>query len=283
MAQETDSARWDLKVWAGTIDQLVRAAALAAGRVADAAPYPADYDADDREQSFDADKHNAWLDAGRARKVGVHIAEDGGFNRALTAIDDLVNIPDDHLNRVGVIDFEIGGTGGYMPPSVKITVSRRDGLETRVCGRNRTWTAGLRHELQDLLEPSERIRPPGFMNTEVLSGVAIGAIAPMWLGFGLLFKYATDSVVGIRLGLSLAIALLLGGSVAFLAFRLPTMELLANGQRPTYQRWRSRILAAAVALVIGIAASIIAAAVAHEDSHSVQKSGAGSQTKHQSH
>jgi len=282
MAQETDSARWDLKVWAGTIDQLVRAAALAAGRVADTAPYPADYDRNDPTQRYDAEKEEILRVAERARRTQIVVVEDGGFNRALTAIADLSDIPDDHLGRVGVIDLEIGGNG-YVPSSVKITVSRRDGLETRVCGRHRTWTAGLRHELQDLLRPSERVRPPGLMNSEVIGGVAIGAIFPLWLGFGLLFRYATDSVLGIRLGLSLAIALLLGGSVAFLAIRLPTMELLAGGQRPTYQRWRSRILAAAVALVIGIAGSLVAAAVAHENSHSVQKSGAGSQTKYQSH
>ena len=230
MAQETDTARWDLKVWAGTIDQLMRAAALAVQRVADAAPYPSDYDPD--AASYDAEKDAMWHSAERARRVEIVVIEDGGFNRSLTAIDDLIDIPDDHLDRVGVIGLEIGGNG-YLPPSVSITVSRRDGLETRVCGRNRTWTAGLRHELQDLLEPSERLRPRGFTNTEVVSGVALGSVAPLWLGFGLLFKYATESVVGLRVGLSLAIALLLGGSVAFLASRLPTMELLpaVNGRR----------------------------------------------------
>jgi hypothetical protein len=263
MAQETDTARWDLKVWAGTMDQLMRAAVLAAQRVADAAPYPSEYDRDDPKQGYDAEKHEIWLNAERARGVQVVVVEDGGFNRALTAIADLSDIPDDHLARIGVIGLEIGGNG-YMPPSVAITVSRRDGLETRVCGRNRTWTAGLRHELQDLLEPSERLRPPGFMNTEVVAGIALGAIAPLWLGFGLLFKYATNSVVGLRVGLSFAIALLLGGSVAFLAMRLPAIELLASSQRPMYQRWRSRILAVAVALVLGVAGSLIAAAVAHE-------------------
>jgi hypothetical protein len=282
MAQETDSARWDLKVWAGTIDQLVRAAGLATRRVADAAPYPSDYDRNDPTQHYDAEKNEMWRVAERARQVQIMVIEDDGFNRSMTAIDDLVHIPDDHPGRVGVIDLEIGGNG-YVPSSVKIAVSRRDGLETRVCGRNRTWTAGLRHELQDLLRPSERVRPPGLMNSEVIGGVAIGAIFPLWLGFGLLFRYVTDSVLGIRLGLSLAIALLLGGSVAFLAIRLPTMELLASGQRPKYQRWRSRILAAAVALVLGVAGSLIAAAVAHENSHSTQPSRSGSQANHQSH
>lgn len=272
MAQETDTARWDLKVWAGTIDQLMRAAALATQRVADAAPYPPDYNHGDSNQSYNAEKEAMWFSAERARRIEIMVIEDGGFNRSLTAIDDLIDIPDDHLDRVGFIGLEIGGNG-YSSPSVSITVSRRDGLETRVCGRNRTWTAGLRHELQDSLKPLERLRPPGFTNTDFVTGVATGSIAPLWLGFGLLFKYATDSVAALRVGLSLVIALSLGGSVALLASKLPTMELLASGQRSIYQRWRSRIIAAAVALVLGVAGSLIAAVVTHEGSHSTHMTG----------
>ena len=258
MAQETDTARWDRKPWAGTIDQLMRAAKLVAGRVADAAPYPVGYDPEDREHPFDAEKHTEWLDAESARKVQIVIIEDGGFTRALTAIDDLVEIPADHLGQVGVIGIEIGGNG-YVAPSVSISVSRRDGLETRICGRNRTWTAGLRHELQDSLEPPEHLRPPGFKNTEVISGGAAIAFMPLWLGIGLLSKGTTDWAYGLRIGLALAIALLISGSVVFLAFKLPNVELLASGQRPKYQRWRIRIVTVAVALVVGIAGSIIAA------------------------
>jgi len=103
----------------------------------------------------------AWLDADRARKVQILIIEDDGFNRSLTAIDDLGDVPADHLSRVGVIDLEIGGNG-FIARSAKISVSRRNGLEMRVCRRNRTWTAGLRHELQDALKPADRLRPPGF-------------------------------------------------------------------------------------------------------------------------
>jgi hypothetical protein len=260
MAQETDTAKLDQKAWAGTIAQLMRAARLAAGRVADAAPYPEDYNPEDPDHRYEAEKHSAWLSADRARKVQIVIVEDGGFNRVLTAIDDLVEIPADHLDRVGVIAIEVGGNG-YLAPSVSISVARRDGLEIRVCGRNRTWTAGLRHELQDSLEPPERLRPPGFKSTEVIGGVALGAILPLWLAFDLLFKYTTDWAFGVRVGLALVIAPLVCGSVVFLAFKLPNMELLADVQRPKYQRWKTRIAAVAVALVIGIAGSIIAAAL----------------------
>jgi hypothetical protein len=90
-----------------------------------------------------------------------------------------------------VIDLEIGGNG-YVTPSVKISVSRRDGLETRMCGRNRMWTAGLRHELQDSLKPSERLRPPGFKNTGAISLGASLAISPVWVGLALLFEGTTD-------------------------------------------------------------------------------------------
>jgi hypothetical protein len=217
MAQETDSAQWNLKVWAGTVAQLMRAATLAAQRVADTAQYPVGYGGpNDPRQGYDADKEELRRVANSARRVEVLVVEDDGFNRVLTAIDDLADIPDDRLARIGVIEIQVGVGKGYLPPSVLITVSRRNGLETRVCGRTRTWTAGLRHELQEELRPSQRLRPLGFKNADAVVGIALGITSPLWLGITVWLKETTNWVFGVRLGASAVFALLLGGSVAFL-------------------------------------------------------------------
>jgi hypothetical protein len=96
--------------------------------------------------------------------VEIGVVEDGGFVRTLTEVDDLADIPADHLDRLGMIDIQIGGNG-YRPTSAAIEVSRRDGLAVRLCGADRMWTAGLRHELQDILSPRERLQPPGMRST----------------------------------------------------------------------------------------------------------------------
>lgn len=260
MAQPKDTASWDLSPWAGTLDQLIRAAKLCAARVADAAPSPAGYDPEDREKPYDVKEHQAWLAARGAREVEIGVVEDGGFARTLTELDDLADIPPDHLDRLGVIDIKIGGNG-FVSPSATIGVSRRNGLEVRICGADRTWTAGLRHEVQDVLKPLERLRPPG-MKADV-PFLVVGGVLAVFVGGGLslLFSYATDWARGVEFGAAVAPAYAVGGLIAFLVLKLPTMEVLAPGGHPKYQRWKSRILAAAGALVIGILGSIIASAV----------------------
>jgi hypothetical protein len=261
MAQETDRASWQVSPWAGTLETLTRAGDLAARRVADAASFPEGYDPEDTSQAYDRDKDDAWRRAERAREVEITVLEDQGFTRELTAIEDLDGLVDDRLDTIGVVDMEIGGKG-YSAPSVEIAVSRRNGLEVRVAGRDRQWTAGLRHELQEVLHPRERLRPRGLPSSEeAIFPVVTAAFSLTLVAMAVIVREVTSWATGVRLAVDLAGAVLVGGFVLLVGLRLPRFELLAPGARPTYQRWKVRIVGGAVALVVGIAATIIGGAI----------------------
>jgi hypothetical protein len=263
MAQKSDNAQWSLKPWAGTLDQLVRAAALCAERIAEAAPYPPGYAREDRDQPYEADKENEWHDATIARKVQIGVVEHDGFQRALGEIDDLRAWPVEDLSRIKRLDIEIGSGGGYVPMSAKFELGR-GGMDIRVSGKHRTWTAGLRHGLNEILAPRERLRPRGFSN----EGVVLAAAGPVWIiGFFAilaLLRTETGFPEGVRIALDLAIPSVLAGFLVLLVLRLPGMELLAPGAKPKYQRVKGKIVAVAVALVVAIAGGLIVAVILHQ-------------------
>jgi hypothetical protein len=254
MAQEGDTATWDLKPWAGTFEQLKSAARICAARVAEAAPYPEDHDPENvryGSKSYDADS---------ARKITILVVEDEGFQRTLNAIDDLDEIRADHLTQVGLVDITIGSVG-TSPCSASISVSRRNGLEVRLRGRNRTWTAGLKHEVQEALTPGARLALPGLTDKTAVS-LATAAVA-LALAAGdiyvLVEHHSADWASWALTGF--VIAMVATQFLGFVVLKLPTMELLTSGQQPTYQRWRKRIFAVFGALAIGVVGSIIAAVI----------------------
>lgn len=160
MAQAEVIARWESKPWAGTVDRLIQAANLGATKVADAAPPPTDFDpegwpSNDPEgpESY-YEKRRAHEEAKYAREVTIRVAEAGGIQRTLTAVDDLKRIHDDDLPRIESIDIDVGRYS-HTPPSTSCRLARRSGLEVKVTGRDRTWATGVRHEVQEILEPRQ--------------------------------------------------------------------------------------------------------------------------------
>jgi hypothetical protein len=141
-------------------------------------------------ESYDSTKQEAWRAATRAREVDITIVEDDGFVRTVTDIDDLSDLAPDHLDRVGMVGIHVGG----VPISASVKVSRRYGLDVRVRGKDRTSTAGLRHELQDILKPRVRLRW-GLLPTEEMS-VAVGfTLSSLTVGAVLLYFFVGKSFV----------------------------------------------------------------------------------------
>jgi hypothetical protein len=231
VAQQSDNASWSLKPWAGTVEQLGRAAQLCVDRIAE--------------------------DDDKPPKVQIGIVEHDGYQRALGAIDDLTALPPEDLGRIKSMDITIGSGGGYSPVSAKIEVES-EGLAFRVSGKHRTWTAGLRHELNAVLAPSLRLRPIGITNSDWLPVV----IAPLWivlvLVVGAILELTTLSS-GTKIPFEVGIPTVTVGFYGVVAFVLPGIELLASGAQPKYQRWKGSIISAAVALVIAVAAGLIVA------------------------
>jgi hypothetical protein len=252
MTQDLDTAEWALSPWAGTIEMVIRGASIAVERIAEAAPFPSGYD---KATAFNAELDEAQHRAESARVASIEIVEDGGFRRKLNAIDDLAELLADHLGRVESMSVEIGGYG-FNQPRAEVRLSRARGVEVKVVGKSRNWTAGLRHELQDALTPVQRVGLPRRLKDVVGS---VGIVLSGGLVIGFVTSLVGDASVGARVALGLAV--LLDALVLLIGWKLPSFELLRPGQTPAYQVWKRRIAGAVVALVIGIAASIAATAL----------------------
>ena len=89
--------------------------------------------------------------------------------------------------------------------------------------------------------------------------MAWGVFSAIGFGLALYFKGQTDWSRATRLGIAFGLAAFPALLLAIVPVTLPTLELLVEGGRPTYQRWRARIFAAAATVTLGVVASVIAA------------------------
>lgn len=259
MAQADDRVEWRILPWAGTVEQVRRAAQQCEAKVAVAASFPEGYDPEAAGRRFDGKKHEEWRNAERAREVVVRIAERGGYSRKLTSLEDLDELSGDWLNRIADIDIDIGG-GGYSSPSAGISVSKDRGLSIRLVGPDRTWTAGLRHELDEMLKPPGKLRPLP-LSEGAYVGLAILAFAAIYFGLLFYLDSQTDWSDAAGVGVPLGVAAFAAVTIAVVGIRLPALELLSPGDKPAYERWRRRILGAAGAVVLSIVASFLAGLV----------------------
>jgi hypothetical protein len=259
MAQAHDRAEWRVKPWAGTIQQLRRAAERCREKVASAVPYPVDYEPGNPDQGYDGAKHEQWHAADSARKVSVSVIEHGGFSQQLTDISDLQELEaSDQLDRIEGIEIDVGG----IQPSAKISASDWRGLDVKLTGPNRSWTAGLRHELEDDLKPPGRLRLlPVDSEVFAMAGAVLALL--LFIGLNELFYVTTDWVRGARVGAALGLAALMGGAIISMGAGMPSLELLTPGKTPAFQRRRGRLVGAIGVIGLGIVASLLAAAVNH--------------------
>lgn len=255
--QADDRATWKIDPWAGTIDQVQQAARRCKAQVEAVAPYPEDYDPGDSRTRYNREKDRAWDAAERARRVEITIIEANGFVRSMTEIEDLAGLsPLDHVEG---IEVEIGGNG-YSSPSAVLRLSKAFGLEVRLAGRDRTWTAGLRHELEEILTPPGRLRPlPGGKGVYFVAAALL--FYSLMIGIGVYFRDQTDWSVGPRLAMTIGAPALLVAPLLVLGAKLPNLELLPPGAKPAWERWRKGFVGAFVAVVLGIAGSLLAGAI----------------------
>lgn len=258
MAQAEDRAEWRIHPWAGTIEQLKRAAQLCEAKIADTAPFPSDYDPEAIE-TFDARKHGQWQAARAARDIAIQVVEEDGFSRQLTSTADLDNVGPDQLASVKGIDVDVGPS--YTSPSARITASAERGLTVSLIGPDRGWTAGLRHELSTVLKPAGKLRPLPFSGEEAYFFVAILVFSLLFFGLGAYLDSQTDWSSEARALVPLAVGAIAAVLLVIVGIRLPMLELLATGSKPAYERWRSGIMAALVAVILGIAGSLVAAQI----------------------
>ena len=259
MAQDSDYARWDIKPWASTITQVMRAERLCAQKVNDATPFPAGHDSKEISREFSDEQRTQLWKAEAAREVKVRIVERAGFQRILNAVDDLEDWPADDFAKITWVDIEVGRGGGYTPASAKLELGP-EGLSIRLCGPDRTWTAGLRHQLTELLTPKRPLRPFWLVTDEVSVGAQlVVTYFIIAIAIGVPLKQTTKVPEGPRLALVFGVPAVIAGFMALVAFLLPVMELVPEGTSPKYQRWKAWITGSTVALVLGVAAGLITA------------------------
>jgi hypothetical protein len=256
---EKDSTGWELSHWAGSPADLVEAVRLAVAKVTALAPYPEGYDPEDREQRFDAEKAAASRAAETAAKLSISITEHDGYSSELADINELAELPERSFDSITSIAINVGA-GPYSAPAVSIRVSRDEGLSVKIHGYERSWTAGLRHQLEEILQPARRLHAP--LIRSGLHAWLIGGVASQLALYGPLIVLATISDVqrptrnAIALG-SMAAVLLVMALVWFASSR--RFELLRPGQQPRYPRWRTKLLGAVAAVLLGVIATVIAA------------------------
>jgi len=230
MAKGRDVTEWKWSQWAGTLGQLHEAAALAQIKV--------------QAQSAELGDH-----------VEVEVRERHGYSHHAENLDYLTQISERDIGQIERVEVTIGRT--YSGPGVEIRASEF-GLSVQVAGSERTWTAGLRHELEQVLRPRWRLHAPGMGDP----GWAVGATPFVFLGvwIGLAAILASGNVwtetarVLFSLGAGALSALALSGTIWASA---RTLELLPKGAMPRYQRWRKMVLAGVGAVVVGIIASAL--------------------------
>lgn len=251
-----DSTEWSWSHWAGSPEDLAEAARLAAERVAAAAPFPEGYDPDDPDHRYDAEQHDAFLRAKSARRLEIKVAEQDGYRSNLHDVDELAGLPERRLKEIKSIRIAVGrpfeGDVG-----VEIRVSRDSGLAGEVYGDERAWTAGVRHELEKILKPRERLHAPllnepwvafmgaGYAFIAVLAAVVFSL---QWLSP---WGRPTRNAVGLSAATLATAAIVFAGVASLLR-----LELLRSG-RPRYQRWRRAVLATTWTVILGVAASVI--------------------------
>lgn len=251
-----DSTEWSWSHWAGSPEDLADAARRAAERVAAAAPLPNGYDPDNPDHPYDPDRHKAFLRAESARRLVIKVAETDGYRSNLHDVDELARLSERRLKEIKSIRITVGrpyeGDVG-----VEIRVSRDNGLVGEVYGDERAWTAGVRHELENILKPRKRLHAP-LLTEPWLAGIgacvafilvlAAVTIPLQWLSP---WERPTRNAVGLTAATLAAAVIAFAGVASWLR-----LELLRSG-RPRYERWRRAVLVTTWTVILGVAASVI--------------------------
>lgn len=253
-----DTAKWFYDYWAGTMDQLVRAARHAAAEIAALVPFPDNFDPEaDNRSPAQREQVAAWEAATEARKISIIVSEKDGFTARPKDLDALAALGEASLDNIEDILIFIGGTWQRPRALIKCGSSYVHALILEVEGFDRTWTAGVRHGMDAILRPKRRLRAP--LIGDYVNAVIVGVVSFWVFFFGLdqLFVAIHAGTKLTRILISLGVAALVVALIAITAAASNQFELLAPGENPKYQRWRARLLSAVGAVVLGVVASAV--------------------------
>ena len=135
--------------------------------------------------------------------------------------------------------------------SIRFVDDSHNGLTIEVAGPNRTEVAGLMTRLEEVFDHAAL--SPTFVPSrkEVGLNFAVGSV------FGLSIGFAGFAILGSRsfvfpLWLDFGAAMVFGLLFAGLQWTLPPIELLDNGDRSRFQRFRLGVLSVLVTFVVGL-------------------------------
>ncbi len=239
------------------MSQLQQAGERCREKVESVAPFPTNFDPNDHTKPYDPERAEAWRIAERARGVEVTVIEENGYVKNMTDIGDLSGLSP--LGNIKGIKISIGG-GGYASPSASINLSRERGLDIQLAGPDRTWTAGLRSELEQIVSPEGKLRPVP-VETWWYGLFALVLFYALMIGVGIYLRDQTDWAAALRVAIMIAVPLLLVAPLLLLAWKLPNLELLAPGAKPSWERWRKGAFGLAITLLVGVGASLAASAI----------------------
>lgn len=166
------------------------------------------------------------------------------------------------LREIKSVTVDVGsfyGTGG-----MQLRVSKAfagPGLTVNLADAEQTRFEGLSQQLKDTLQP--RCGRLGFKS---LRGSFVGvwpqiAFLVTLIAIAFPLKYATSLSRSTRLVVDFESAGVAAVLVGLLTWASPTLELLAPGEKPRFERWRRKLIAGGVTFVLGVIASVLVVAI----------------------
>ena len=185
------------------------------------------------------------------------VEEKEGFTKRPATVEEFAALSDTTRRSVENIVITVGGAYGAPRGELRCGKSYIHGMILEVEGFDRTWTAGVKHELTTILKPRWRLHAPGVRSENVWIALAPASFFVFFLGFVALFVDVAHWARGVSAGAAFVGGALAVGSVVLIGIAGPQFELLAPGERPRYQRWRGRVFSAVGAVVLALIASAI--------------------------
>lgn len=263
MALRRDVASWDWSHWAGTTSQLASAITVSKRKV-DEAWLAQNRGTKEDDSLSEFERGRAAFESKRAQELEIQIAEEHGYYRTLTSVEEFLATPASMVKSVRCIRITVGNYPAA--PGIEIQGDTdnllRHGFSVKIVGYDRIWTAGLRHELEQMLKPQWRLHAP-FISEPVLPLLSMVVLSTIFAFVGLppFLKSVTHLSDAARLMWSMVVFfVLIGAVVASIWASFRRFELLLPGEQPRYPRWRSWILGGTGAIIIGLLSSAIWAA-----------------------
>jgi hypothetical protein len=198
---------------------------------------------------------------GKDPATSIMVVERGGLTVNLDQPSELSEAVDPRdLSRIDTLTIEVGSYGAVR---VEIRLDAGfigEGARLRVRGDDRTRVEGLARHLADVLTPRHAVGIPGIHGIRAMFAVFGGFILTL-LGVNAVLRYGLGIDRPQRLWITYGSSFLVGAAVLLAVWAGPPIEVLQAGQRSRYVRWRARLAALALTVIVGIATSIIATAI----------------------